>query len=138
MIGAVSFILTTPVVSALGLGTTSGGIAQLARVPIALRIAVVITAGITEEILFRGYPIERLNSLTGRLGLSALIAYVVFVLPHIPFWGLGGTIQIGVWSIVTILYIKRRNLPACILMHILNDAYAFILLPTLFAQHLPP
>ncbi|MEM4290456.1 MAG: CPBP family intramembrane glutamic endopeptidase, partial [Nitrososphaerota archaeon] len=94
----------------------------MARVPIALRIAVVITAGITEEILFRGYPIERLNSLTGRLGLSALIAYVVFVLPHIPFWGLGGTIQIGVWSIVTILYIKRRNLPACILMHILNDA----------------
>ncbi len=77
-------------------------------------------------------------SLTNRLGLSALIAYAAFVVLHIPFWGLGGTIQIGVWSIViTILYVKRRNLLACMLMHILNDAYAFILLLTLFAQYLP-
>ena len=138
VVGALSFILTTPIVNALDLGTTSGGIAQLAQVPVALRIGVVITAGITEEILFRGYPIERLNGLTGRLGLSAVIAYLAFVLLHIPFWGLGGTIQIAVWSlIITILYVKRRNLPTCMLMHILNDAYAFILLPTLFAQYLP-
>ncbi len=138
MVGAFSFILTTPVVIALGLGTTSGGISQLAQVPLALRIWIVLTAGITEEILFRGYPIERLYSLTNRLGLSAVIAYGAFVLLHIPFWGLGGTIQIGVWSVVvTVLYVKRRNLLACVLMHILNDAYAFILLPALFAQYLP-
>jgi membrane protease YdiL (CAAX protease family) len=138
IVGAFSFILTTPLVNALGLSTTSGGIARLAQIPLVLRIGIVITAGVTEEILFRGYPIERLNNLTGRLSLAALIAYVVFVLLHIPFWGLGGTIQIGVWSIVvTILYVKRRNLPACMLMHILNDAYAFILLPMLFAQYLP-
>ncbi|GIW33948.1 CPBP family intramembrane glutamic endopeptidase [Meiothermus sp.] len=137
IVGAFSFILTMPLVNALGLGTTSSGISQLAQIPIVLRIGIVLTAGITEEILFRGYPIERINALTGRLGLSAFIAYVVFVLLHIPFWGLGGTIQIGVWSIViTILYVKRRNLLACMLMHILNDAYAFILLP-LFAQYLP-
>lgn len=137
-VGAVSFVLTDPVVKALGLGTTSGGIAQLAQVPVALRMAIVVTAGITEEILFRGYPIERLSSLTGRVGLGALIAYVAFVLLHIPFWGSGGTIQIGVWSlIITLLYVKRRNLLACILMHVLNDAYAFILLPMFFAQYLP-
>ncbi len=138
VVGAFSFILTNPVVTALGLGTTSGGISQLAQVPLALRIGIVLTAGITEEILSRGYPIERLYSLTNRLGLSAVIAYAAFVLLHIPFWGLGGTIQIGVWSIViTVLYVKRRNLLACMLMHILNDAYAFILLPALFAQYLP-
>lgn len=138
IVGALSFILTVPVVKALGLGTTSGGIAQLAHMPMALRIGVVLTAGITEEILSRGYPIERLYGLTHRLGLSASVAYVAFVLLHLPFWGLGGTIQIGVWSIVvTILYVNRRNLLACMLMHILNDAYAFILLPTFFAPYLP-
>ncbi len=137
VIGALSFLLTSPVVNALGLGTTSSGILQLAQTPLALRVGIVLTAGVTEEILARGYPIERLYSLTNRLGLSALIAYVAFLLLHIPFWGLGGSIQIGIWSIViTILYIKRRNLLACMLMHILNDAYAFILLP-LFAQYLP-
>ncbi|RMG52464.1 MAG: CPBP family intramembrane metalloprotease, partial [Chloroflexi bacterium] len=34
-------------------------------------------------------------------------------------------------------YVWRRNLPACMVMHVLNDAYAFILLPELFAQYLP-
>ena len=137
VIGAFSFILTSPLVNALGLGTTSGNILELAQLPIALRVAIVLTAGITEEILSRGYPIERLYSLTNRLGLSALIAYAAFLLLHIPFWGLGGSIQIGIWSVViTILYIKRRNLLACMLMHTLNDAYAFLLLP-LFAQYLP-
>ncbi len=136
--GALVFIFTTPIIVALGLKTTSAGIGQLAQVPIALRLGVVLTAGITEEILFRGYPIERIYSLTGRVGLSAAIAYFVFVILHIPFWGIGGTIQIGVWSLlVTLLYVKRRNLPACMLMHLLNDAYAFIILPTLFAQFLP-
>lgn len=135
IVGALSFVLTTPIVTSLGLSTTSGGIARLAQMSLALRTGIVITAGITEEILFRGYPIERLNDLTRSLGLAALAAYVAFVLLHIPFWGLGGAIQIGVWTIiVTVLYVKRRNLPACMLMHILNDAYAFILLPMLFAR----
>lgn len=138
VVGALSFVLTLPVVNALGVGTTSAGIGQLAQTPIALRIAVVITAGITEEIISRGYPIERITEMTGRIAWGVVIAYIAFVLLHIPFWGLGGTIQIGVWSlIVTLLYVWRRNLPACMLMHILNDAYAFILLPTLFAQYLP-
>lgn len=135
--GAVSFVFTAPIINALGLGTTSGGITQLAQVPISLRIGIVITAGVTEEILFRGYPIERLKDFTGSLAWGAVIAYLAFVLLHIPFWGMGGTIQIGVWSIiVTVLYVKLRNLLSCMLMHILNDAYAFILLPMFFAQYL--
>jgi membrane protease YdiL (CAAX protease family) len=139
VLGAFVFIVTAPVVKALNLTTTSEGIARLAQVPIELRIATVFTAAITEEILFRGFPIERLNTLTGgRLVLSAAIAYAVFVALHIPFWGLGGALQIALWSlVVTALYVKRRNLPACILMHGLNDAYAFILLPFLFAQGIP-
>ena len=138
IIGIASFLLTMPIINAFGLESTSSGITQLAQVPVALRIAVVVTAGVTEEILFRGYPIERLSSLTGRLGLGALIAYVTFVLLHIPFWGIGGAIQIGVWSlIITLLYVKRRNLLACMLMHILNDAYAFILLPMLLSRYVP-
>lgn len=136
LLGALSFVLTTPLIGFLGLETTSTGISKLAQVPVALRVAVVLTAGITEEILFRGYPIERITALTGKLSWGATIAYVVFVLLHIPFWGLGGTIQIGVWTlIVTVLYARRRNLLACMLMHILNDAYAFVLLPLLLPQY---
>ncbi len=138
VIGIIAFIFTTPLIQMLGLESTAAGIGQLAKTPLTLRVGIVVTAAITEEILFRGYPIERLSELTGRLGLGAAIAYVAFVLLHIPFWGLGGAVQIGVWSlIITVLYVKRRNLPATMLMHLLNDAYAFILLPTFFAQYLP-
>lgn len=57
IIGALTFVLTAPLVNALGLGTTSAGILELAQMSIALRIGIVLTAGITEEIMFRGYPI---------------------------------------------------------------------------------
>ncbi|RME42076.1 MAG: CPBP family intramembrane metalloprotease, partial [Chloroflexi bacterium] len=135
MAGAVTFVITGPIVQALGLETTTPGIAQLASLPAWFRALIVVTAGVTEEILFRGYSIERLAAWTGHLGLGALVAYVVFVGLHIPFWGLGGTLQIGVWAIiVTTLYVWRRNLWSCVLMHILNDAYAFLLLPMFLPQ----
>ena len=132
VVGVLSFGLTMPLVNALGLGNTNGGIAQLAQIPLLLRLAIVLTAGISEEILFRGYPIERLAALTGNRNLGAAMAYLVFVALHIPLWGLGGTIQIGVWSlVVTFVYLRRRNLLACMLMHVLNDGFAFIVVPWL-------
>jgi membrane protease YdiL (CAAX protease family) len=136
LLGALVFGITTPVIKALHLTGTESGILQLGKLPILFRLAIVLTAGITEEIIFRGYVIERLNILTGRIGWGAAIGYFVFVVLHLPFWGWGGTIQIGLWSlVVTILYVKRRNLPACMLMHVLNDAYAFLLLPNLLANY---
>jgi len=135
VLGAITFVFTGPLVQALNLETTTPGIAKLATLPVWFRLLIVITAGVTEEVLFRGYPIERLAAWTGRIGLGALIAYAVFVILHIPFWGLGGTLQIGVWAIVvTVLYVRLRNLWPCILMHVLNDAYAFILLPMFLPQ----
>jgi len=136
-LGVPVFPLSARVIRSMGLGTVGGGITRLARLPIHIRIAMVFTAAITEEILFRGYPIERLASLTGHLWLGAAVAYGVFVLVHLPWWGAGGTIQIGLWSVViTALYVTTRSLSACMLMHVLNDAYAFLVLPRFFPQYL--
>ena len=129
-IGVAVFVLTAPLLQAFGLGTANAGIAQVAQAPLWLRILIVLTAGIREEILFRGYPIERLNGLTGNLWLAATIGYGLFVVLHLPLWGVGGTVQIGLWSLViTWLYVRRRNLYACMLMHVLNDGFAFIVVP---------
>lgn len=131
-IGGISFWLTGPLLARLGLVTTSSGIGSIAQVPLVLRIAVALTAGITEEIIFRGYAIERLASLTGNVRLAGLLSWLLFTLVHLPAWGIGGTIQIGVWAAVaTALYVSRRNLPANIVMHTLNDAVAFLVLPML-------
>jgi len=130
LLGGLIIMFTMPLVSALGLGSTEGGVRKLGEFSFLLRVGMVLTAGITEEILYRGYAIERLYALTGQPKLSAGIAYLVFVALHIPFWGLGGTIQIGLGSIILYaLYLCRRNLLACMLMHLLNDAVAFLLVP---------
>ena len=121
---------TIPLLKTLGLGTTEAGVRRLGEVSFALRVLIVLTSAITEEIQYRGYPIERLFRLTGNLRLSAAITYVVFVLLHISFWSIGGAIQIGLSSLVLYgLYLWRRNLPACMLMHFLNNSVAFLLIP---------
>ncbi len=129
-VGGLAFPLTTPLVKALGLNSTNDFIPSLAQTPVFLRIGIVITAGITEEIIFRGYAIKRLESLIGKKYIAAVISGLFFTLMHVPFLGWGGAFQVGIWSIaVTILFLRRRNLTASILMHILNDAPAFIIMP---------
>ena len=92
----------------------------------------VLTAGITEEIIFRGYLIEKVNILTNHLIFSAILSYIFFIIFHIPFWGVGGAIQISFWAIpITILYAKRRNLTTCIVVHLVYDGA--ILLLTFFS-----
>ena len=132
LIGSLTFLLTTPLVNALGLRATTGSLVRLARIPVGLRVALVVTAGLCEELVFRGYLIERLALFTGNLRLAAILAWAVFTLLHLPRWGSGGTLQIGAWALViSILYLRTRSVPACMLMHILNDSFAFIILPLL-------
>jgi len=131
LLGGVIIMGTMPLVQRLGLSSTENGVRHLMQLPIWLRMAMVLTTGVSEEILYRGYLIERLDVFSGRIGLSASLSWFVFVALHLPFWGLGGAIQIGLGSIVLYaLYVWRRNLPACMLMHILNNAVALLLVPT--------
>lgn len=133
VVGVIAFRLTRPIVRSLGLDATGGGIATLASLPLVVVVALAITAGVTEEVLYRGYPIERLTKLTGDVRIGAGVTVVVFAAAHVPFWGVGGALQIGVWAVVaTVLYVRRRNLVTCILMHVLNDLFAFVVLPALF------
>lgn len=90
----------------------------------------VLTAAVTEEIRYRGYLIEHLNSFTHRIGLSTLLSYLLFEALHFRFWGIGGMLQIGLGAIILYgLYLWRRNLLACMLMHALNNAVAFLVIP---------
>ena len=105
----------------------------LAQFPIWLRILLSFRAGFVEEILYRGYPIERLNRLTGRIWPGALISLVIFTIIHLPPSGLGNTVglvlPIGV--ILTGLYVWKRNLTLNIAAHFLVDLLVLVLLPLL-------
>jgi membrane protease YdiL (CAAX protease family) len=127
--GFVSIAVGDPVVQWLGLRSAEAVAAQQLTWAIPL---VLLTSPITEEILFRGYAIERLEKLTGRTEPAVVVSVAAFLLAHVPLWGVGGALQFLPWSIlISVLYVWRRNLPACIVMHFLGDLTGLVLIPVL-------
>jgi len=104
----------------------------VAKFPIWLRILWAARAGFVEEVLYRGYPIERLNRLTGRIWPGALISLIIFVVLHLPS-GLGQTVGLvlPIGIILTGLYVWKRNLTLNIAVHFLTDSLVLVLLPLL-------
>lgn len=118
----VVFTLLNPIINALGLGTTQEAVGAYSPLPIWLTVILAVTAGITEEIIFRGYLLERIGEATGALWVGAVLSAIIFTLLHLPQWGGGATLQIGIWAtIVTVYYVITRDLGAVILLHVLND-----------------
>lgn len=108
-------------------------VAALAGYPIWLRALLAARAGFVEEILYRGYPIERLNSLTGRMWPGALVSLVIHTLIHIPTLGLGHTfgVVLPLSGVLAGLYVWKRNLTLNITVHFLTDFLVLALLPLL-------
>ena len=83
----------------------------------------VITAGVTEEILFRGYPLERLQEITGNKWISGFISLVFFVAIHATGWNIahifGVVIPLGI--MLTGLYFWQRNLLFVMIVHVVID-----------------
>jgi membrane protease YdiL (CAAX protease family) len=110
------------------------GLNRLAGTPAWFRWAVVITAGVTEEIMFRGYPVERLHALTGNLWIAALLPLTVFTLAHLGGWSWGHLIGVLFGgSLLTGLYLWQRDLIACMIAHVLIDSL-LIFLPALLRK----
>jgi len=91
-------------------------------------LASIITAAITEEVLFRAYPLERLYELTGSNWIGIAISLGAFILLHSQSWNLlhilGVVMPLGV--LVTIIYLKTRSLLFVIIVHLVIDLPLFI------------
>ena len=89
----------------------------------------VVTAAVTEEVLFRGYAIERLAALTGRPWLAGAISLVFFVSVHLATWSPAHTfgVVLPLGAALTGLYLWKRNLAIVIVAHLLVDAPLVIL-----------
>ena len=95
------------------------GLPSLLALPQWFRLILAITGGIVEEVLYRGYAIERLTTLTGRRWLGAMIAAAAFGLAHAPYWGLRYALvaDLPFGIVATLFYVWRRDLVANILAH---------------------
>jgi membrane protease YdiL (CAAX protease family) len=90
--------------------------------PAWLVLAVVLTASVTEELLFRAYPIERLARLTGARWPGALLSLAAFVAFHLHdgTWGHVVGVVLPLRAVMTGLYLWRRNV-VVIITHFLLD-----------------
>lgn len=97
----------------------SEGKAAFDALPIWVMALARLSAAITEEVAYRGYGITRIQALTGHVWIGALISYVVFVVSHIPFFGMDHVLRSTAIGAITLplLFVHRRSLGACILLH---------------------
>jgi membrane protease YdiL (CAAX protease family) len=127
--GAVLGLLVTGVAAVtlnLDQPETLSAITQLSA---PIQLAVVGTGVVVEEVLWRGYPIERLTELTGRLWVGAGISGLVFLAVHYPAWGLAGAIPQAVFTVVLVgVYVWSRNVVVSMLTHgVINVVMIFVL-----------
>jgi len=134
-IAAAAFIEVTgaivfPFLARTGIVDYSKQMAAIEEWPLWLILYAVLTAGVVEETLYRGYAIERLRWISGSYWWAAAVSLVIFGLVHLPFWGRGAL----VWSffaggVFTALFLWNHDLLACMLAHTICDFKALLIDP---------
>ena len=96
-----------------------------------LALVLVIVVALTEETIFRGYLMLRLNAITSSRVWSLLLAAAVFSLGH-GYEGTAGVVTVGAMGLVFgLVYTWRKSLVAPMTMHFLQDLLSIVLLPLL-------
>jgi uncharacterized protein len=92
------------------------------------RVLLVLRAAVVEEILFRGFIIEKVRQLTSSVVLAVALSVLTFTGGHFAGWGLLQLIPVFSGGVIfALLYVWRRDLPCNMLAHFLTDGAAFLL-----------
>jgi uncharacterized protein len=102
---------------------------KIAAMPFAYRVFLVLTAGITEEVLYRGYGIGVGKLLLGGMPTAFAVSLLIFVAAHFR-WGASHLLSV-LWAgaVLSALFVLTNSLLACIVAHVLIDAVGLILAP---------
>lgn len=92
------------------------------------RVLVVTRAAFCEELLMRGYGIERLRELSGSKVVAGFVTLAIFTLAH---WTYGTIAQLVVAAsaglVLTLLYLWRRDLISNMIAHWITDGVTLLL-----------
>ena len=124
------FPFTEWIRKAVGLSGYAAGIETALAYPVWFRILAVLTAGVVEEVLFRGYAVTRLAQLTGSLLPAVGLSNLAFAALHLPVWGAGPSLAFFIGGLATTaFFVWRRDLAAMIIAHVAIDAWALVVTP---------
>ncbi len=95
--------------------------------------AIAVSAGVAEEILFRGYLLEGLlRVFRGRTWVAVPVSALAFALAHLS-WGISALqflFYVALGVLFALFVLRRRNLWPAIIAHAAWDGLAFLLLAT--------
>jgi membrane protease YdiL (CAAX protease family) len=95
----------------------------------------VVTAPYCEEVLFRGLAVTYLRARHWPAWAIGAASTLAFAAIHLPYFGVGGAIFILLWSgMVVAIRLWRDHLTPGWIVHVLNNAIAYLLVPFLVSM----
>ena len=102
---------------------------MLAGQPWWMLVLLSLRAGFVEEILFRGYLLDRLTRLSGRRWIGIIGSIALFTAMHFGGWQAGQLILVALaGALFTALYLWKRNIMICVIAHFTVDLLAALAL----------
>ena len=102
---------------------------------IAAWIALCVTAGFCEELVFRGYLQRQFSALIGRVDRSIALQAIVFGIGHM-YQGFKGVITIAVYgALFGILAVIRKSLRPGMIQHASQDMFSGLVGGFLLRRH---
>jgi membrane protease YdiL (CAAX protease family) len=106
-----------------GVPEFSGVQATLKSLPVWAMVLLAIRAGIVEELMTRGFALHRLAEWSGYVWIGAVLQLLLFAGLHVPVWGWAkGAIVLVLGAVLTVLYLRHRDLAANMITHALVDS----------------
>lgn len=96
---------------------------------ILLAVVLLIVVAVAEEIIFRGYLILRLKTVTKSSSMAVVLSAAVFSIGH-GYQGTSGLLAVGLLGVFfALIYLWRGSLLAPMVMHFLQNFVGLILVP---------
>jgi membrane protease YdiL (CAAX protease family) len=112
---------------ALHLRGNTGAMHGLLATPLWFRFLLVLRAAVTEEVLYRAYPIERVEMLSRSRLLAGAVSVIGFTAAHLNYWGPVQLLFVAPAGVVlAALYLWRRDIWCNMLAHFLTDGPGFL------------
>ena len=96
-------------------------VAAFSKLPVWLLVFIVFRAGVVEELFYRGYAIERIESLGLNRFWAVVIPLTIFGVAHWTGGWANILIALALGVILSVFYVWRRDLVANMIAHFLVD-----------------
>jgi len=99
------------------------------KVQLLSALILVLVVAVSEEVVFRGYMIHRLRSVTSSQAAALFLSSVIFSFGH-GYEGSVGVLMTGFMGLILgVVYLWRGSLVAPTMMHFLQDLIGLVLVP---------